>query len=71
MTDDVVETMWALTYDRDASYRELADERGTTEGALRTREHRLRRRLDVGWLRRSVILTLLLLTLLLLVLAAK
>jgi DNA-directed RNA polymerase specialized sigma24 family protein len=70
MTDDDVETMWALTYDREATYRELADERGTTEGALRTREHRLRKTLNVGWVRRSVILTLLLFTLLLLALAA-
>ena len=69
LTDEDVEDMFALTYDAEASYEELAAERGMTPGALRTRLHRLQKAVSEGWARkvkRTLILTLLLLAMLLL-----
>ena len=69
LTDDDVEDMYAMTWDDTASYEELAAERGMTPGALKTRLHRLREAVNASWerkVKRTLILTLLLLAMLLL-----
>jgi DNA-directed RNA polymerase specialized sigma24 family protein len=73
LTDDDVEVMFAITWDEEASYEELAAERGVKPGALRTRIHRLQKAVREGWerrVKRTLVLTLLLAMLLLYVLAA-
>jgi len=74
LTDDDVEDMYAMAWDGEATYEELAAARGMTPGALRTRLHRLQKAVREGWdrrVKRTLILTLLLLAMLLLyVLAA-
>ncbi|HEY3816823.1 MAG TPA: hypothetical protein VGL81_06625 [Polyangiaceae bacterium] len=73
-TDDDVEDLYAVTWDSNATYEELAEERGMTPGALRTRLHRLSKAASESWdrkVKRRLILPLLLLAMLLLyVLAA-
>lgn len=73
VTDDDIEVMYAMTYDRTgderATWEELAAERKTTAGALRKRIERLQEALKEGWdrrMRRSLFLTLLLLAMLIL-----
>lgn len=69
LTDDDVEVMFAITWDEKASYEELAAERGVKPGALRTRIHRLQKAVREGWnrrVKRTLILTLLILAMLLL-----
>ena len=78
VTDDDIEVMYAMTYDRfgsdRATWEELAAERGTKPQRLRKRIERLQAALKEGWerqMKRSLYLTLLLLAFLLLyVLAA-
>jgi len=63
LTDDDVEVMFAIARDEEASYEELAAERGMKPGALRTRIHRLQKAVREGWerrVKRTLILTLLL-----------
>ena len=74
LTNDDVEVMFAIAWDEEATYEELAAERGMKPGALRTRIHRLQKAVREGWnrrVKRTLVLTLLLLAMLLLyVLAA-
>lgn len=67
LTEDDVEVMWNMTYDPDASWEELAAERGVGADALRMRISRLREKLNRAWTRRLAPRTLLTLMLLLLV----
>jgi hypothetical protein len=78
ITEDDLEVMYAMTYDREgdqrATWETLAAERNTTPGALRKRIERLQQAMRAAWNRRlrgPLLLTLILLAMLLLyVLAA-
>ncbi len=68
LTEDDIEVMWALTYDKGPGrMEELAAERGMAPKGLRCRIERLRNALEKGWekrMKRTLVLTLLLLALL-------